>query len=127
MKFVYPRDFYSQFVVGADLSAQEGETLIQGASHSVVLQPGMPSATVRDAVGPNVGVLLGTPLDIEAGKVVKQEYVASSALTGDNIDEFVEEEIYRLGGSVLFVIDSAFASRVYLDAFGSLSVVYDPT
>ncbi|TKT80444.1 hypothetical protein XW59_008495 [Aquamicrobium sp. LC103] len=45
---------------------------------------------------------------------------------GAGIDEAVETGIYRLSGSFLFVLDGWGTRRIYLDANGSKSLVYDP-
>ncbi|KQV70491.1 hypothetical protein ASC90_09245 [Rhizobium sp. Root1220] len=42
-----------------------------------------------------------------------------------NLDDFVEKNIYRLTGSFLFILSALGSRRIYLDADGTLSVVYD--
>ncbi len=72
-----------------------------------------------------IGLLLGTPIDLEAGAIPKR-LTTASRLTHDTVDGFVEREIYRLAGSFIFVLDAENCRRVYLDADGSRSLVYDP-
>ncbi|QLL63883.1 hypothetical protein FKV68_20475 [Sinorhizobium mexicanum] len=43
-----------------------------------------------------------------------------------DIDLLIEDHIYRLAGSFIFVLDACDARRIYLDANGSKSLVYEP-
>jgi hypothetical protein len=82
---------------------------------------------VLDGPGRTVGLILGTAIDTD-----RQEFVTGSLRLDaafdrtDDLERLVEENIYRLGGSFIFVLDACGACRVYLDANGSKSLVYDP-
>lgn len=81
---------------------------------------------VQDADGRNIGVFLGTPIDIRAG-TVPQDAITLPEVPGADLDAFVERHIYAFTGPFLFVLDVPGAQRLYLDACGSLSAVYEPT
>jgi hypothetical protein len=81
---------------------------------------------VVDADQRPIGVLLGIPIDLARGVVVEGEYRINSRLDDVKcVDTFVEESIYGLAGSFLFVLSTLGLRRIYLDANGTLSIVYD--
>lgn len=80
---------------------------------------------VHDTSERQIGALLGTPIDLEA-RVLPDALSIRSFLTHDNVDDVIEREIYRLAGSFIFVLDAEGLRRVYLDANGTKSLVYDP-
>lgn len=85
---------------------------------TLVLSRELP-ASVIDADARSVGARAPTALD----DVVT---FAPRITTPDALDTLVEEEIFRLGGLFLFVLDCCAQRRIYLDACGSLPLVYDP-
>jgi len=79
----------------------------------------------HDVSGALIGMILGSPVDLDGGPL--GDVIDIDALvTADNVDWVVEHYIYRLAGSFLFILDVAFCRRIYLDADGSKSLVYDP-
>lgn len=124
----YPASFAQQFVVSSP-----GRPPIPGARrlelNSLTLDvfSGLPTSTVRERGGRRIGVLLGWPIDLEAEAPLGAETVLEGdILDPSQIDDFVESFIYRYAGSFIFVLDTAEARRIYLDADGTLSLVYDP-
>jgi hypothetical protein len=81
---------------------------------------------VQESGGNLVGMLIGIPVDVDAGTLPKT-LVVDAPLLPNNVDNWVEEHIYRLAGGFLFLLDSAGHRRLYLDADGTRSAVYDPT
>ncbi len=84
------------------------------------------TAEVVDASGKSIGLLVGDALDLEASVIIAERLTCRIPFEALNADRFVEQEIYRLGGSFLFILDVAGCRRVYLDADGTLSCVFDP-
>ncbi len=81
---------------------------------------------VADATGREVGLLLGTAIDLERGMIIDDQYSLGSSLENrQHLDAVIERDIYRLAGSFLFIVSACDAHRIYLDANGTLSVVYD--
>jgi hypothetical protein len=128
-----PADFDAQFLVapgplppdplaGGPHAGQE----VSLASLGMRVYPKSPVIHVRDATGTHLGVLLGRPVDMKAGRLLRDEVTLAGRL-GDarDADRFVEEQIYALSGSFLFVLDVAGVRRLYLDACGSRSAVFD--
>lgn len=130
MELMYPRVLDGQFLIGSPLGEIQSRLLEMGARESavgetpfLVFDP-LQQVTVKDADGLVVGALLGTPIDQNTGVVSDVYHLAASL--DDDIDRFVESQIYSLSGSFIFVLLTEKARRIYLDACGSLSLVYDP-
>jgi hypothetical protein len=80
-----------------------------------------------DGNGHKIGMLIGAPIDLEKLEVLGNEYHIDASLErSDDLNDFVERYVYNLAGSFLFVLSAMGKRRVYLDANGSLSLVYDP-
>lgn len=84
----------------------------------------VPMAELSDALGTVVGMLIGTPIDIDAGPVTGT-LVIDAKLDRSTVDDWVERHIYRLAGSFLLVLDVPGCRRIYLDADASRSLVYE--
>lgn len=76
--------------------------------------------------GTLAGVFIGEPIDVAARQAVRGDVVLPEPTSADAIDAWVEEQIYRFGGTYLFVLAFAGVRRVYLDADGFMPAVYDP-
>ncbi|WP_299640431.1 hypothetical protein [Devosia sp.] len=85
----------------------------------------VPVTSVIDRTGQTIGLLVGTVIDIDGG-VLSGGVQFDGFATFADINEVVERCIYPLTGSFVFIVDIAGCRRIYLDADGSLSVVYDP-
>ena len=96
------------------------------ASQAVDIFGDIPLVSVHEKTGRVVGALLGTPIDRETG------LLAGSLRIDQNVDpqtveDWVERHIYSLAGSFIFILDIPGCRRIYLDADGSKSLVYDPS
>jgi hypothetical protein len=95
------------------------------ASIAVDVHGDLPVAPVVDGTGRRVGLVLGTVIDLDAG-VIARAVTLESMLDAASIDDAVERHIYRLAGSFIFILDIPACRRIYLDADGSKSLVYEP-
>jgi hypothetical protein len=125
--FPYP-DFKGQFIVSrGDEPSREGTRRHSLETLCVDVFDRLDTVAVLDATGRVVGLFLGTVIDPDA-----EEIVTASVRLGvgvdeaTNLDELIEEHIYRYTGSFIFVLETGNARRIYLDANGSKSLVYDP-
>ncbi len=117
-----------QFVIGAvDATPAPGARRLKIDQLAVDVFPGLPTVKVLDSTGRPIGLLLGTPVELGDGVVLPDggQYQIAAPLT-DDVDTLVERYIYSLAGSFVFILDIPSARRVYLDANGSLSLVFDP-
>ncbi|MBB3318091.1 MULTISPECIES: hypothetical protein [unclassified Rhizobium] len=121
-------DFQGQFIV----SRGDCPTAASATRHCLetlcvdVFEP-LNRVEVLDASGRSIGLFLGTVIDTDAEEILTSSIRLDDSLDQINdIDQWVEEQIYRLAGSFVFVLDTTSAQRIYLDANGSNSLVYDP-
>lgn len=88
---------------------------------------GLSVTDVKDAGGRVIGLVLGTLIDTARDRLVSDALVLDvEPGSAADLDRLVEREIYRHGGSFILVIDCCGEQRIYLDANGSMSLVYDP-
>ena len=120
-----PADFAKQFVLGPEPVGIPGGTRDALPSLHLARVAPLPFVRVTDATDAPIGALLGMPIDRGARTVLAETITIPEPL-GDDIDGFIERHIFALGGSFIFILDTPGARRVYLDACGSLSAVYDP-
>jgi hypothetical protein len=116
-----------QFVVSneAEPRFHDWDQFQLGSVH-LALAPHTKSVPVLDSDGKQIGVLLGTPIDLTQRRLILDEYTISAKFEeADDIDNFVETHIYRLTGSFLFILSTPAKRRIYLDANGTISLVYD--
>lgn len=95
-------------------------------SLTLTLYPGASSLPVQDAGGATIGYFLGTVIDSEKRAVCRSPLTFDGPTTQAGLDAAIESFAYRFGGSWLLVIAAGGKERLYLDADGSLSLVYDP-
>ena len=120
-----PTDLAKQFVLGLEPVDIPGGTRDALPSLHLARVAPLPLVRVSDAEGVPIGALLGTPIDLAARTVLAEKFTISEPL-GDDVDGFVERNVFALAGSFIFILDVPGTRRVYLDACGSLSAVYDP-
>lgn len=125
MQLVMPRDFAGQFVIAKRASDLPDGPRFETASLYLTVFDPLPTVRVEDSEGRSLGLLLGLPIDTRGGRLIDDRLRLPEPL-GVDIDTFVETHIYGLSGSFIFVLDVPGARRIYLDACGSLSAVYDP-
>lgn len=126
MQPILPQDFAGQFVLGTgpvSLPGQVAEDRI--GDLYLVRGSDLPLIRVHDGSGAAIGALLGTPIDYRGG-VIPADRLDLPAPLGDDPDGFAETHIFALGGSFIFILATGDHKRVYLDACGSLSAVYEP-
>jgi hypothetical protein len=113
----------SQFIITAGTEVGSNGTLISLPTIGLITFTGTRSVRVIGEDGQTVGMLIGSPIDLDAECIVRDDLRVN---TEGGVDTFIEREIYRLGGSFLFICDFQGIRRVYLDANGTKSLVYDP-
>lgn len=74
-----------------------------------------------------VGLFIGTLIDTDREVVIDDRVVFDTELSelGD-IDQFVEKQVYRFAGTFLFILNALGKQRIYLDANGTKSLLYNP-
>ena len=119
-----------QFVIAAprtELSPDLETRKTLGNGLLLSAHPALELASVLDAQGEQIGYLLGVGISaIDAKRHRDTISLKKSISTYQDIDAFVENEVYTLSGTFIFVLDIIGVQRAYLDACGSLSAVYDP-
>ncbi len=78
---------------------------------------------VVNSKGIQVGLILGFPIDYKNKKIISNRLIIN---TEGDLDAAIEQEIYALSGSFIFILDHH-EQRIYLDTNGSLSIVFDET
>jgi hypothetical protein len=74
-----------------------------------------------------VGLFVGTLIDTDREVVIDDRVVFDAEICEvKDIDQFVEKQIYRFAGTFLFFLNMLDQRRIYLDANGTKSLVYDP-
>ncbi|MBZ9993088.1 hypothetical protein [Mesorhizobium sp. BH1-1-4] len=121
-------DLEGQFVVSlGGVSPAGGSHRHKLASLAVDIFPGVDLIPVIDGGGRTIGALLGTAIDLDNESIVTGQLRLEGTLsTSQDVEPFLEKNIYRLAGSFLFVLDVRGMRRIYLDADATMSLVYDP-
>lgn len=125
----FPRDFSGQFLIGhADQmpAVERGEARrLNRLAIATIGQ--LPLTPVHDRAGRLVGAFLGYPIDYRREQIIKGNLELEFDWPSlDGIDAAIENAVYGFGGKFVFVLDDDQLTRVYLDAGGSLSAVFDP-
>src|SRR5450830_1374050 len=88
---------------------------------------GAKAVEAYDRAGQPVGLFIGTLIDTDREAIIDDRVVFDAEITSaKDIDQFVEQQVYRFAGTFLFILAVLNQRRIYLDANGSRSVVYDP-
>jgi hypothetical protein len=130
----FPTSIPQQFIIAnaGDPALTEDHPLRSGwerhdlGAAQLLAAPDVRIVRCRLPDGTLAGAFIGEPIDVAAGQAVRGDAVLPAPTSADEIDAWVEEQIYRFGGTYLFVLASAGVRRVYLDADGFMPVVYDP-
>jgi len=124
----YPESFDGQFLIGAEPLPHRPDARTHRLQTLHLQAIGtLPVLKVSDRDGRPLGALLGYPVDYRKGAVLTGDVRLDEALgSTEEVEAFVERHIYGLGGSFVFVLDCHGLRRLYLDADGSMSAVYDP-
>jgi hypothetical protein len=80
-----------------------------------------------DKSGQLVGLFIGTLIDTDWEVVIDNRVEFNTEISKViDIDQFVEKQVYRFAGTFLFILNMLGKQRIYLDANGTKSLVYDP-
>ena len=93
---------------------------IVSAARSTRTQP------VTDASGRQIGCLIGVAIDHTVGRLVEGGLRLDWPADLAQRDAAIERGLYALGGTWVCVLAADGLERIYLDADGTLSLVYDP-
>ncbi len=97
----------------------------QGQTITIAACPTQPVVPLVDATDEAVGFVLGQPVEIAEARLLNDQ-VRLETQDGAGVEAAIEALYQRLGGPFLIVLDGYGLARTYLDACGSMSLVYDP-
>ncbi len=105
----------------------DGRGSRRSASLTLTLYPGAETLAVDDATGAFVGVFVGAVVDIAGKRMVRRSLRMAEPIggAGAGAARRVESFIETFGGSWVFVSAVAGLERVYLDANGTATPVFD--
>lgn len=70
-----------------------------------------------DRAGQPVGLFIGTLIDTDRETIIDDRVVFDAEITSaEDIDQFVEQQVYRFAGTFLFILAVLNQRRIYLDA-----------
>lgn len=120
-------DFAGQFrITTNEEAAPEGSCRWQFGDLKIDIFKPLSKIDVSDKSGRRIGILLGLVIDTDSRSLVSEEYVIDAHIDEyTDIDDLVEKYFYRLAGSFALIIATDSVRRLYLDANGTKSVVYD--
>jgi len=72
--------------------------------------------------GIEIGLFLGLPIDIKNETLIESNLHLIDNIESENVPLFLE----KYGGSYIFIYSSKNEKKIFLDANGSMSLVYDP-
>jgi hypothetical protein len=119
----------------------EGQFLVAGEERSLELEAtrhkigpifvdifrGAKTVEAYDKSGQPVGLFIGTLIDTDREVIIEHQVLFDAEIRDvKDIDQFVEKQVYRFAGTFLFILNMLGQRRIYLDANGTKSVVYDP-
>ena len=87
--------------------------------------PELPVTRVTDSNGVEIGFIIGFAIAIEASEILKDTWVAP-VLYDDPIDGLAETLLWALGGRYIWVATLGEHTRIYPDAGGQVTCVFDP-
>lgn len=134
MKVVFPSSTPRQFAIVRGLQSGPAEGFSQARPWAIrsfddvklFSDEDLPVIHCRFADGTTAGFMLGEPVDILNLRPIEGELTFQKSIDPQtSVDEWVEDQIYQYAGRFVFVLVAAGLRRIYLDAAGSLAVVYD--
>ncbi len=93
---------------------------------TLTLYRGAEAIAVFDRERRPVGAFIGTVVDIDRKAVVRAPLAIDDAITAGNASGIIERFIYRFGGCWAFACGVDGVERLYLDADGTMTPVFDP-
>ncbi|UWQ99190.1 hypothetical protein K3729_17620 [Rhodobacteraceae bacterium S2214] len=85
----------------------------------------LPVTTVTDRNGVEIGVIVGFAIDIAAAKILAGTWAAPVS-HDDPVDELVRNLLWAIGGRYIWIATLGCQTRLYPDAGGQVTCVYDP-
>jgi len=116
-----------QFRIGRQASREPGFRALPGiGGWQVSAAESCPTQAIIDRAGRPIGYLIGIAIDHQGGKLQEGRLRMDWPADATAREAAIEQAIYKFGGSwaCVFAVDGF--ERVYLDADGTLSLVYDP-
>lgn len=115
---------YNQFTISlrGDISTPKS-SIKKLNSVYVYHNDNLPMIEVNNQQGELIGLLIGTVIDYEHETILTQPFSIDLC---EDINQSIEDSIYKLSGNFIFILDHYNYKRVYLDTNGNLSLVYDP-
>ena len=125
------KNFFGQFKIATGpFAPPEGFRSHEIGKIRIAADPNIPVIPLLSASGEKIGYFLGTLIDYQAGRVVRDEVrlpEGKDSRTASTIPESaIEDAIYQFAGSFLCVVSTNNISRIYLDASGTKPLVFDP-
>ena len=122
-----PKNWRGQFRIARGPIAPQAGAVCHAVGHwHIQAFAGAPTIPVVDSQNQRIGLLLGTPIDHSAGTLIAEPLRLDLSSDPKVRDAAIEATLYRLGGSWLCILATQALERIYLDANGTLSLVYDP-
>lgn len=125
------KDFFGQFKIATGpLAPPEGFRSHEVGTARIAADLNIPVVPLLSAGGETIGYFLGTLIDYQAGCVVRDAVrlpeAEDSRTASTVLESSVEEAIYQFAGSFLCVVSTGNINRIYLDASGTKSLIFDP-
>ena len=124
------RPWHRQFRIGRHDGSDRGNTAgrwcLELLDDRVANKDGPWISDILDGSGRKIGVFLGIGIDYKSGRLSTSPLRFDLPSEPSRRDQAVEEFLYRFGGSWLCLLAADGMERIYLDANGTLSLVYDP-
>ena len=118
--------YQNQFWIGPveQKPAVTNRTFDLNSGYILALTLGTKIIEVKLNSGEQAGFLLGDPIDLEQKSVLRETYTLSTAASTASPEE-IEQAIYKLAGSWIFICTCNNKLSVYLDADATLGLVYN--
>lgn len=115
------------YVAGDERSLKPDATRYRIGPICVDIFRGAKAIEAYNKSGQPLGLFIGTLIDTDREVVVDERVIFDAEIYEvRDIDQFVEEQVYRFAGRFLFILNTLGQRRIYLDSNGSKSLVYDP-
>lgn len=106
------------------LSAQTQPGAIPVGRFWLALGRGLTAFPLIDAAGTAAGLLLGFPIDLAGRRMIDGPWQAPARL-GADLDGFVHDVLWALGGRFLLILDCGGQTRIYPDCSAQVPCVWD--
>jgi len=121
------KSWTGQFRIGRGASSEPAfRALPKLGDWCLSAAPDCPTQAISDRNGRPIGYLIGAVIDAVGAKLVEGGIRIDWPIDAAARDTAIEQQIYKFGGSWACLLAADGCERVYLDADGTLSLVYDP-